>query len=150
MLITSQRLTLSTLFGRAGWRTVSDIPANTHDWPQGAFYGYDQFYDSRNVGYRGPRFGYPTMPDQYTLDAFQRLELAQPHRAPVMAEIDLVSSHAPWSRTPHLIPQAEVGDGSVVRRDAGRSAPRSRWSGARRTSVRAAYGAVDPVLAAAR
>ena len=26
-------------------------PANTHDWPQGAFYGYDTFYDSRNVGY---------------------------------------------------------------------------------------------------
>ena len=64
------------LFERAGWRTVGDSPANTHDWPQGAFYGFDQLYDSRNVGYRGPRFGYPTMPDQYTLDAFHRLELA--------------------------------------------------------------------------
>jgi len=113
VLVTSQRLTLSKLFQRAGWRTVSDVPANTHDWPQGAFYGYDQFYDSRNVGYRGPRFGYPTMPDQYTLDAFHRLELAPQHRRPVMAEIDLVSSHAPWSRTPHLVDQAKVGDGSV-------------------------------------
>ena len=112
-LMTSKRLTLSTLFERAGWRTVGDIPANTHDWPQGAFYGYDKFYDSRNVGYRGPRFGYPTMPDQYTLDAFHRLELAPKHRKPVMAEIDLVSSHAPWSRTPHLVDQAAVGDGSV-------------------------------------
>ena len=46
------------------------------------------------------------MPDQYTLDAFHRLELAPRHRQPVMAEIDLVSSHAPWSRTPHLIDQA--------------------------------------------
>ena len=27
-------------------------------------------------GTPGPRFGYPTMPDQYTLDAFRRLELA--------------------------------------------------------------------------
>src|SRR5436190_20376212 len=27
-LMTSRRLTLSRLFGRAGWRTVSDIPAN--------------------------------------------------------------------------------------------------------------------------
>ena len=53
VLMTSQRLTLSTLFERAGWRTVSDSPANTHDWPQGEFYGYDQLYDSRNVGYRG-------------------------------------------------------------------------------------------------
>ena len=113
VLVNSHRLTLSRLFGRAGWRTVSDVPANTHDWPQGAFYGYDHFYDARNVGYRGPRFGYPTMPDQFTLDAFHRLELAPGPRKPVMAEIDLISSHAPWSRTPHLVDQAAVGDGSV-------------------------------------
>jgi hypothetical protein len=30
-----------------------------------------------------------------------------------MAEIDLITSHAPWSRTPRIIPQSEVGDGSV-------------------------------------
>lgn len=112
-LVTSPRLTLSRLFARAGWRTVADVPANTRDWPQGDYYGYDRVYDSRNVGYRGPRFGYPTMPDQYTLDAFHRLELAPRHRRPVLAEIDLISSHAPWSRTPRLIPQAAVGDGSA-------------------------------------
>lgn len=112
-LVTSSRLTLSRLFGRAGWRTVADIPANNRDWPQGAFYHFDHVYDSRNVGYRGPRFGYPTMPDQYTLDAFHRLELAPANRRPVMAEIDLISSHAPWSRTPRMIPQQAVGDGSV-------------------------------------
>jgi hypothetical protein len=53
------------------------------------------------------------MPDQFTLDAFQQAELAPRDRAPVMAEIDLISSHAPWSRTPDLVPQVEVGDGSV-------------------------------------
>jgi hypothetical protein len=112
-LVTSPRLTLSRLFSRAGWRTVADIPANTRDWPQGEFYGYDHIYDSRNVGYHGPRFGYPTMPDQFTLEAFHHLELAQVHRPPVMAEIDLITSHAPWSRTPRLIDQSVVGDGSV-------------------------------------
>jgi len=112
-LVTSPRLTLSRLFGRAGWRTVADVPANTRDWPQGAFYDFDRVYDSRNVGYRGPRFGYPTMPDQYTLDAFHRLELAPADRRPVMAEIDLITSHAPWSRTPRMVPQSTVGDGSV-------------------------------------
>ena len=30
-----------------------------------------------------------------------------------MAEIDLITSHAPWSRTPRMIPQSTVGDGSV-------------------------------------
>ncbi len=112
-LVTTPRETLSSLFGRAGWRTVASVPANTRDWPQGEFYDFDQVYDSRNVGYEGPRFGYPTMPDQFTLDALQRLELAPRDRAPVMAEIDLLSSHAPWSRTPRLVPQASVGDGSV-------------------------------------
>ena len=113
VLVTSARLTLSQLFGRAGWRTVAAVPANTRDWPQGAFYHYDHIYDSRNVGYEGPRFGYPTMPDQYTLDAFHRLELAHEQRRPVMAEIDLITSHAPWSRTPRMIDQSAVGDGSV-------------------------------------
>lgn len=112
-LVTSSRLTLSRLFGRAGWRTVVAVPANDRDWPQGEFYGFDHVYDSRNIGYRGPRFGYPTMPDQYTLHAFHRLELAPTGRRPVMAEIDLVSSHAPWSRTPWMLADAEVGDGSV-------------------------------------
>jgi hypothetical protein len=111
--VTSDRLTLSALFRRAGWRSVADVPANTRDWPQGEFYRFHHVYDSRNVGYRGPRFGYPTMPDQYTLDAFHRLELARTDRRPVMAEIDLISSHAPWSRTPRMIDQADVGDGSV-------------------------------------
>ncbi len=113
LLVTSPRLTLSRLFGRAGWRTVAMVPANNRDWPQGDFYGFDEVYDSRSMGYRGPRFGYPTMPDQYTLEAFHRLELAPPDRRPVMAEIDLITSHAPWSRTPRMVPQAEVGDGSI-------------------------------------
>ena len=113
VLVTSPRLTLSRLFGRAGWRTVASVPANNRDWPQGEFYGFDHVYDSRNVGYEGPRFGYPTMPDQYTLDAFHRLELAPEPRRPVMAEIDLITSHAPWSRTPRMVDQRAVGDGSV-------------------------------------
>jgi hypothetical protein len=113
VLLRSRRATLTQAFGRAGWRTVSDVPAITSDWPQGRFYGYDTFYDSRTVGYAGPRFGYPTMPDQFTLDAFHRLELARHPRRPVMAEIDLVTSHAPWSRIPRLVAQRRVGDGSV-------------------------------------
>jgi hypothetical protein len=113
VLVTGNRLTLSQVFGRAGWRTVDVVPANTRDWPQGEFYDYDHIYDSRNIGYEGPRFGYPTMPDQFTLDAVQHLELADDHRRPVMAEIDLITSHAPWSRIPRLIDQSAVGDGSV-------------------------------------
>ena len=89
------------------------VPSNNRDWPEGRFYQWEKIYDSRNIGYKGPRFGYPTMPDQFTLSAFQRLELAQERRRPVMAEIDLLSSHTPWSRTPRMIKESRVGDGSA-------------------------------------
>jgi len=112
-LMDSSRFTLSQAFDKAGWRTVSDAPANTGSWPEGAsFYHFDQLYNATNTGYRGPRFSYATMPDQYTLAAFRRLELTPGH-APVMAEIDLVSSHIPWVPLPPLLPWSEVGDGSV-------------------------------------
>lgn len=113
-LLDSERLTLTSAFERAGWRTVAAVPANTKDWPEGdEFYGFDEMYDSRNVGYAGPKFGYASMPDQYTLEHFRREELAPPDRRPVMAEIDLVSSHHPWTPLPHLVPWDQVGDGSV-------------------------------------
>jgi hypothetical protein len=139
-LVRSHRPTLSSTFARAGWRTVSDVPANTRDWPQGrAFYHYDKLYGARDVGYHGPRFGYPTMPDQYTLDAFHRLELSRHPRRPVMAEIDLVTSHAPWSRTPRLVPPGAVGDGSVFDgMPEGSPSKADVWRSPQR--VRAAYG----------
>jgi hypothetical protein len=113
-LLQSDRLTLSAAFKRAGWRTVAAAPANTEDWPEGAsFYHYDTIYDQRNVGYSGPSFSYASMPDQYTLAAFQRNELAQPHRSPVMAEIDLVSSHGPWAPLPRMVDWRAVRDGSI-------------------------------------
>jgi len=113
-LLSSSRLTLATAFGRAGWRTVGDVAPNFKDWPEGReFYHYDQVYDGRNVGYRGPGFSYADMPDQYILSAFQRLELSRAPRPALMAEIDLVSSHTPWAPLPTMVDWSAVGDGSV-------------------------------------
>src|SRR3954470_20939284 len=116
-LVKSDRLTLAMAFKRAGWRTVVDDPANKRRWPEGSnFYHYDKIYDRRNVGYRGPGFGLPPMPDQYVLSSLHRLELAKRHRPPVFAEVDLISSHTPWTKIPRLIPWDDVGDGSIFRR----------------------------------
>jgi phosphatidylglycerophosphate synthase len=116
-LMKSRRLTLSRLFERAGWRAVAAMPQNKRTWREGrTFYRYDKVYDRRDVGYRGPRFGLPAMPDQYILLALQRLELARRHRPALFAEVDLVSSHAPWMRIPQLISWGDVGDGSVFHR----------------------------------
>jgi len=73
-LVSSSRFTLSDAFDKAGWRTVSDSPADDRTWPPGTqFYHYDQLYDRRNVGYHGPTFSYASMPDQYTFAEFQRV-----------------------------------------------------------------------------
>jgi phosphatidylglycerophosphate synthase len=116
-LVSDNRLTLTRAFKRAGWRAVGLMPANHRAWPEGfSYYRYDAIYDRRNLGYRGPDFGLPPMPDQYALLALQRRELAKRHRAPLFAEVDLISSHAPWTRIPRLVPWREVGDGSVFGR----------------------------------
>jgi hypothetical protein len=112
-VIRSDRFTLSRAFGRAGWRTVSVIPSNTEPWSFGtSFYHWDTLLDANSVGYRGPSFGYARIPDQYTWKYFADHELAGDHQ-PVMAEIDLVSSHTPWAPLPELVPWSQVGDGSV-------------------------------------
>lgn len=113
-LVGTDRFTLSAAFGKAGWRTVSDMPASDRPWPPGkSFYHYDKLYNSLNIGYVGPEFSYAPVPDQYTLAAFQRMELAKQDREPVMAEIDLVSSHTPWTPLPRMVDWDRIGDGSI-------------------------------------
>jgi len=139
-LFETGRETLSEAFQRAGWRTVSAAPSNGESWAEGErFYRFDAVYHDYNVGYRGPRFGYATMPDQYVLDAFRRLELAPSNRPNVMAEIDLVSSHTPWTPNPRMVPWSELGDGSVFDRMPGEGPTRDVvWRDSR--AVQASYG----------
>lgn len=107
------RFTLSDAFKKAGWQTVSDVPSDSKPWPVGtSFYHFGKEINSQNVGYKGPRFSYARIPDQYTWAYFQQHELAKPHK-PLMAEIDFDSSHTPWTPLPHEVPWASVGDGSI-------------------------------------
>lgn len=112
-LMVSQRPTLNRLFRQAGWRTVAVMPAITMAWPEGQYYGYDHIYNAHNLGYQGKPFNWVTMPDQYTLAAFHQRELRKTSTTPVMAEIALISSHAPWTPVPQLIDWNDVGDGAV-------------------------------------
>jgi hypothetical protein len=112
-LLDSQRFTLSDAFDKAGWHTVADDPSDEVTWKPGtSFYHYAQTYYRFDVGYHGPTFSYSAMPDQYTLAEFQRLELTPGHK-PVMAEIDLTSSHIPWAPLPTMVPWNKVGNGSI-------------------------------------
>ncbi|MGW6097021.1 sulfatase [Streptomyces sp. NPDC055157] len=110
----SNRLTLTDAFRRAdAWRTVGIMPGVTRAWPEGKFFGLDHIHDSRQLGYKGPKFSWTPVPDQYSLSAFERLEHGKPGRDPLMAEIILASSHNPWAPIPRMIGWDEVGDGSA-------------------------------------
>ncbi|WP_406332438.1 sulfatase-like hydrolase/transferase [Streptomyces sp. NBC_00203] len=107
-------LTLPGAFKKTGaWDTVGIMPGVQKAWPEQNFYGIDKVYDSRDLGYKGPKFSWSTMPDQYALTAFERLEHSKKHDKPLMSTIILTSSHQPWAPIPKTVPQDQVGDGSV-------------------------------------
>ncbi|MGL5930694.1 MAG: CDP-alcohol phosphatidyltransferase family protein [Dermatophilaceae bacterium] len=113
-LLRSERTTLSSAFARAGWRTAGVLPATSGSWPEGrAFYDLDAMYGRSDLGYAGPAFGFSTMPDQYALAAMDRLELSRANRPPVMATVELTSSHGPWAPLPTTVDPTALGDGSV-------------------------------------
>lgn len=131
-LVMSQRPTLNHLFQRAGWRTIAVQPAHTLPWPQGQYFGYDRIYAAQDLAYRGNAFNWITMPDQYTLSAIQRLERPAGPRPPVMAEIALISSHAPWTPLPCLLDWQQVGDGSIFSQARDGDAPAAVWQSTER------------------
>lgn len=111
-MITSDRTSLNSLFRSSGWRTTAVMPAITLDWPEAAYFGYDSIHAAAGLGYKGKPFNWITMPDQYTLSAFEKLERGPGHK-PLMAEMALISSHAPWTPIPTLIDWDKVGDGTI-------------------------------------
>ncbi|MGZ3148229.1 sulfatase-like hydrolase/transferase [Lentzea chajnantorensis] len=111
-LVASDRLTLPRAFREASWHSAGVVPGITQAWPEGGFFHYDEVYAAQDLGYTGPRFGYATTPDQFTLESFQR-NVRGKQQGPVMAAIPLVSSHAPWSPTPDLVDWDRLGDGAV-------------------------------------
>ena len=126
-LTSSNRLTLTSAFKKAGFDTMSVMPGATRAWPEGNFYGYDKVYDSRNTGYQGPAFSWAPQPDQYTLSWFEK-NVHGPAHDPMFVEMPLVSSHTPWAPLPQFIDWDDVGDGSVYKQiQAEGKKPRQVW-----------------------
>lgn len=116
-LFTGHRMTLSRAFGQTGWRSVAVMPSLEEGWAEGeVFYQFDEVYGTADLDYAGPRFGWSRVPDQFVLSRFAEEELTPRDHVPVMAKIDLTSSHTPWAPLPRLLPWDRLGDGSVYRR----------------------------------
>lgn len=138
-LVASDRLTLPRAFRESSWRSVGVVPGITQAWPEGDFFHYNKIYAAQDLGYAGPRFGYATTPDQFTLESFQRNERSGEH-APVMAAIPMVSSHAPWSPTPDSVDWSKLGDGSIYSTMPASNDPPESIFGRDPAAVRADYG----------
>ncbi len=127
-LLASPRRTLLHFAQAAGWDTVAVMPAITLAWPEALFFGYDRVLAAADLGYRGQPFNWVTMPDQFTLAAFERGALDPPDRPPVFAEIALISSHAPWTPIPDLLSWETLGDGTIFDAVAtGGETPQALW-----------------------
>ncbi|MEH0443891.1 CDP-alcohol phosphatidyltransferase [Streptomyces sp. B21-102] len=114
-VMASDHLSLTKAFKKTGaWDTVGVMPGVQKGWPEAKYYGLEKVYNAFEMGYQGPKFSWSTMPDQYALEAFQRLEHGRTDRdKPLMSEIILTSSHQPWAPIPKMVDWDSLGDGSV-------------------------------------
>jgi hypothetical protein len=99
-LMAQKRRTLVTALASRGYRTVAVMPGLQEYWPEGAFYGFDRIYDTQQLAYKGPSFGWWPIPDQFALAQLQHLELEKKDRAPVFAFLPTTSTHTPFTPTP--------------------------------------------------
>jgi hypothetical protein len=95
-LMASDRETLVSNFSRRGYRTVALMPGMRQPWPEGAFYGFDVIYGRDALAYRGPRFGWWDVPDQFALARLDALERGRPDRQPLFVVFPTSASHAPF------------------------------------------------------
>ena len=103
-------------FRATGHRTVKLAPAIVDDWPEGKQLGFDRVFAAADLNYHGPRLGWVTMPDEFTLHAFS--ERIRPRiDAPVYAQFALISSHWPWTPVIEPTPDpARIDEGRVYER----------------------------------
>lgn len=95
----------------AGYRTAAIMPAITQAWPESSAMGFEVIYPAADIPYQGAPFNWVTMPDQFTLSAYEALLGDDPRRD--FIQIALITSHAPWVPIPPMLPWDAMGDGSV-------------------------------------
>ena len=101
---------------RAGYRTVSVMPGTLWPWSAGKFYKCRKNYYAPDFDYRGPKFGWAPMTDQYVLDTIYRAEILNRTR-PLFIGFVLISSHAPFNELPRYVADwSAIGDGSLYHR----------------------------------
>ncbi|MFI9253338.1 CDP-alcohol phosphatidyltransferase [Streptomyces sp. NPDC053069] len=117
-VMASDHLSLTEAFKKTGdFDTVGVMPGVQKAWPEQKWYGLDKVYNAFELGYKGPKFSWSTMPDQYALQQYQeRVHSKRPAAGKArMSLLILTSSHQPWAPIPHMVGWDQLGDGSVFK-----------------------------------
>jgi hypothetical protein len=115
-VMASDHLSLTDAFKKTGaFDTVGVMPGIQKGWPEQSFYGLDKVYNAFQLGYKGPKFSWSTMPDQYALEQYQKQVHSKKRTdgKSLMSLLILTSSHQPWAPIPKLVPWDQLGNGSI-------------------------------------
>jgi hypothetical protein len=114
-LLGSGRKLLPRYFKDAGWQAVDVMPGIKTPAAEAGAWGFDRQIYAAELGYRGPSFGWFTIPDQFTLDRAAALRPSLGRGTPVFTQIVLVSSHIPFAPLPpYLVDWADAGTFATV------------------------------------
>jgi hypothetical protein len=100
LLITTDRPTLTGLFQERGYDVHALYTALTWDWPEKVFYRFNRFSDARDLGYKGPKLGYWTVPDQYALARYQEMHPITASSPKRLMFFPSITSHMPFHPVP--------------------------------------------------
>jgi hypothetical protein len=103
VLLSSRARPLGAEFRAAGYRTVAAQPRMQQPWLLADFFGFDAVIDDAALAYRGRRFSWESIPDQFALEQVHARELANDDGRPRFVMHVLSSSHAPFDRVPALV-----------------------------------------------
>jgi hypothetical protein len=96
--------TIADRFDAHGHTTLHAMPGISRKGPREriAFYGFDTTYRAWELGYKGPRFDWVPVPDQFVLHVLHQRDLSRTER-PVFIQYDLVGSRPPWKTQPPYV-----------------------------------------------
>lgn len=117
-VMASDHMSLTDAFKKTGaFDTVGVMPGVQKGWPEQKWYGLDKVYNAFQLGYKGPKFSWSTMPDQYALQQYQdRVHSKKPAAGKArMSLLILTSSHQPWAPIPKMVGWDQLGDGSIFK-----------------------------------
>jgi Sulfatase len=118
---------LADFFRDAGYLPIAVAPGTSRAWPgMDDQFGFRNHYFSWEFGYRGPKYGWATMADQFVLYHVQKAEIEKA-KQPLFIQYALISSHAPWNDIPRYVEDwSTLGNGAILHQ-AGRDRFESSW-----------------------